>query len=288
MRTAGQIIDGLNILLKRVIKYADISHWLRGWVQGCLAGGVMSGSGGLVKEGGGTFTLSGANDYSGGTLVSGGTVVAANNVALDIGAATIGAGGTLKVQDNVTLGNALLMLDGSTLSGNGTVTESVTVGQGATLSPGNSPGTLHGSDFVWGSGAHYHFEVNDFAGTAGTNWDLLSLTGGLSITATVGNPFIIDLSSLEPTNVAGLAAHFSASSPYDLLLAWADGGITGFDPSRFAVNSADFQNPVYGGQWSVALESNGLYLHFANAIPEPGTLALFGIGAFGLLRRRRG
>jgi len=247
--------------------------------------------GSITKLGTGTLVLNGNSGgtygYAGGTTISAGTVQAGSDGALGKGTATVEAGGTLNVKDNVTLGNALLLLDGSTLSGNGTVTSTVTLVHGSTLSPGNSPGTLHGTDFVWGAGGHYHFEVNDFTGTAGTNWDLLSLTGGLSITATSGDPFIIDLVSLDLTNVAGLAAHFSASSPYDLLLAWADGGITGFDPALFAVNSADFQNPVYGGLWSIVLESNGLYLHFANAIPEPGTLALLGIGAIGLLRRRR-
>ena len=120
---------------------------------------------------------------------------------------------------NASLGNALLLLDGSTLSGDGTVTSTVTVGEGVSLSPGNSPGTFHGTDFVWGAGGHYQFEVNDFTGTAGTNWDQLSLTGGLSITATAGSPFVIDLVSLDPTNVAGMAANFSANSTYDLLLA---------------------------------------------------------------------
>lgn len=37
-------------------------------------GGIMSGSGGLVKTGPGTFTLSGANTYAGGTVVSDGTL----------------------------------------------------------------------------------------------------------------------------------------------------------------------------------------------------------------------
>ena len=252
--------------------------------------GVVSGSGGVVKQGTGTFTLSGANDYSGGTLVSGGTVVVANNVALGTGTATVGAGGTLKVDDNTSLGNALLLLDGSTLSGDGTVTSNVTVGEGATISPGNSPGTFHGTDFNWGGGGHYHFEVNDFTGTAGTNWDLLSLTGGLNITATAGSPFVIDLASLDPTNVAGMAAHFSAGQTYNLLLAWADTGITGFDPTLFSVNSTDFLNPVNGGVWSIVNQTNGVYLHFAGSgdVPEPNTLALLGLGALGWLRRRRG
>ena len=249
--------------------------------------------GSITKLGSGTLVLngnsSGTYGYAGGTSINAGTVEAGSNGALGKGTVTVGAGGTLKVDANASLGNALLLLDGSTLSGDGTVNSTVTVGQGATLSPGNSPGTFHGTDFVWGTGGHYHFEVNDFTGTAGTNWDLLSLTGGLSITATAGNPFVIDLVSLDPTNVAGLATNFSANSTYDLLLAWATGGITGFDPTLFSVNSTAFQNPTNGGVWSIVNQTNGVYLHFAGSgdVPEPGTLALLGIGAFGWLRKRR-
>lgn len=44
--------------------------------------GVISGSGGLEKEGTGTFTLTGANSFTGRTLVSGGTLVLASGASL--------------------------------------------------------------------------------------------------------------------------------------------------------------------------------------------------------------
>ena len=63
-----------------------------------------------------------------------------------------------------------------------------------------------------------------------------------------------------------MAAHFSAGQTYDLLLAWATGGITGFDPALFSVNSTGFQNPVNGGGWSIVNQTKGVYLHFAASV----------------------
>jgi len=57
----------------------------------------LSGQGGLVKQGSGTLTLSGANSYRGGTVITGGTLVAASAGALGDGRVQVGAAGTLSV-----------------------------------------------------------------------------------------------------------------------------------------------------------------------------------------------
>jgi fibronectin-binding autotransporter adhesin len=43
--------------------------------SGTTIGGIITGSGGLIKTDSNTLTLSGANDYTGGTLISAGTLV---------------------------------------------------------------------------------------------------------------------------------------------------------------------------------------------------------------------
>jgi outer membrane autotransporter protein len=58
--------------------------------------GSMSGTGGLVKDGTSTFTLSGTNTYSGGTTVSGGMLSATNGGALGSGDVTVETGATLQ------------------------------------------------------------------------------------------------------------------------------------------------------------------------------------------------
>ena len=56
--------------------------------------GALSGSGGMIKDGAGTLTLSGTNTYAGGTLVKAGTLAVSTANSLGSGAVTIN-GGTL-------------------------------------------------------------------------------------------------------------------------------------------------------------------------------------------------
>ncbi|WP_080571242.1 autotransporter-associated beta strand repeat-containing protein [Comamonas testosteroni] len=61
-------------------------------------GGAIGGTGGIVKQGSGTETLTGANTYTGGTTINAGTIA-------------IGAGGSLSNQGTVNLANAGTSLD---------------------------------------------------------------------------------------------------------------------------------------------------------------------------------
>ncbi|MBR1207141.1 autotransporter domain-containing protein [Bradyrhizobium sp. AUGA SZCCT0051] len=108
---------------------------------------------GLTKIGTGTFTLSGANTYTGPTTVNGGTLAVNGSI---ISSTTVNAGGTL--------------------GGNGTVGDT-TINADGTLSPGNSIGllTVQGN-LVFASAASYLVEVSP------TNADRTNVTG----TATLG------------------------------------------------------------------------------------------------------
>ena len=65
-------------------------------------GGVISGSGSLVKTGNGALTLSNSNSYTGGTTISAGTLVAANASALGTGAVTVEKDATLTFATTVS------------------------------------------------------------------------------------------------------------------------------------------------------------------------------------------
>ena len=74
-----------------------------------LGGGVLGGSGQLVKNGSGTLTLGGSNSFSGGTFINGGTIILSNDLANQFGFGT-GAvtlnGGTLTMHDDASTSNS--------------------------------------------------------------------------------------------------------------------------------------------------------------------------------------
>jgi uncharacterized repeat protein (TIGR01451 family) len=150
---------------------------------------------------------------------------------------------------------------------------------------GAAPGTDNVGAQAWAGGGTLVWEINDATGTAGGDpgWDLLNITGGLNITATAGNKFTIDLTTLTLANVAGPAANFDNATDYTWVLAKTTEGITGFDAAAIALAGANFQNPLGTGLFSVELANagNDLVVRFvhpaaitvqpANASAECGT-----------------
>ncbi len=231
--------------------------------------GVISGNGALTKSGAGTLTLSGTNTYSGATTLSAGTLKLSGSAA-----------------------NSAFTVAGGILSGSGTL-GALTVDDGGTLAPGNSPGTLHAGATTFASGGSYLWEINNVDGTAGADpgWDLLAVTGGLTISATNADPFIIDVTSLTSGNVAGLATGFSTSASYSFTLVSTTTGISGFSADKFTVNTSGFAN-AFDGTWALALANGGndLALTYTgvSAVPEPSTYALLaGFAALGIVTWRR-
>jgi autotransporter-associated beta strand protein len=216
--------------------------------------GAMTGSGSLTKSGTGTVTLTGASSYAGATDVAAGTlVVNANNSA---------ATGPLSVAS------------GATLAGSGTHGGAVALNAGSTVSPGNSPGTFTAASGTWAGGANYNWQLTNATGSAGTDWDLFSFTGGLDITATSGSPFLVNLWTLSGTgpDVNGSASNFNSNASYAWRMATAGGGVTGFAADKFIVNTAatngaaGFANAVGSGQFSVANVGNDLNVVFTPAV----------------------
>ncbi len=236
--------------------------------------GVISNTGSLAKVGTGTLTLTGANTFSGGTTISAGTLRANNSTgsATGTGTVTVNSGGTL--------------------AGTGTVSGATTLNSGGRISPGNSPGTLATGSQTWAGGAGYIWEINDATGVSGTNYDLLSISGTLTVNATSSNRFTFSPVSLLAGNTAGNVVNFNSASNYTYTVVTTTGGIVGFDAAAFTIDSSGFTNSVGGGTWSLALanSSKDLQLSFtaASAIPEPSTYAaLAGLAALGLAVHRR-
>jgi|GEM_PF-1318238 len=164
--------------------------------------GVISGVGGsLQKVGTGTFTLSGANTYSGGTTLTAGNLVTSHDSALGTGALTLG-GGTLQaggasprtlanditVTANSAIGGSAspdLILNGSVALNAGTLTVSKL---GYTTLAGiiSGGGNLTKS----GTGTLTLSEANTYTGNTRVTGGILNAVGGANRLGTIGIVYI--------------------------------------------------------------------------------------------------
>jgi autotransporter-associated beta strand protein len=251
---------------------------------------IISGGGELNQLGTGTTELTGSStSYTGPTTVSAGTLLV--NGSIQNSAVTVDNGGTL--------------------GGAGTVGV-LTILDGGTVSPGNSPGNLSvAGNVAWNGGGNYNWQIYDATGAAGLGWDLITSGGSLDLTSlTSANKFNLNLWSLSgitPADTNGPALNFNNTQSYTWTILTAGGPITGFSADYFNINvgatngTEGFLNSLGGGSFSlVTHDAQGgspfdLNLVFTPGgdpgVPEPGTWAaaalLAGGAAFARWRKRK-
>ena len=242
----------------------------------------------LVKTGTGQWSLSGANTYTGATEVREGTLQISSGGSIT-STATISNTATLLV--NGTAG-AVTVNSGGSLGGSGTNNGAVTLISGSLLKPGNSPGNLTAASSVWNAGATYEWQITSLTGTAGTDWDLFTVTDGLN-----GGLNLSALSSSSTFNLsldsAGALAGFSDTSEYTWTFAKA-ASITGLSSTDAGTDISNLFNilatnfnggagPVNGFKVVVGETSGGYTSLNLKAVPEPSASSLMGIGLAALM-----
>ena len=274
--------------------------------------GALSGTGSVVKTNSGAVTFSGANSYSGGTLVAGGTLIGdtrslqgaiTNNAAVTFSQTTngsytglmSGAAGTLTKSGSgtVTLTANNTHTGATTVSGgrlivNGSQTNSaVTVNNGASLggsgtvgaltvsgllAPGNSIGTLSAGNTVFNGGGSFELEIFDWVNTAGTGWDLLAITGNLTLSNTSGSQFAINLVSLTNSTTPGLSTDWNPNVNFTNTFITYSGSLLGtsFASSLFTVNTGSFSNTI-NGTFSITNVTGGLALLYTTSFSPPSS-----------------
>jgi autotransporter-associated beta strand protein len=235
----------------------------------------------LAKKGSGTFTLSGAHTYTGGTTLNAGTLVLNNNSSAGDAAAGISVSGssaaTLQINSGITVANNIVFSN-TNASSKGAYTTG-TSGSLSSSFAGGTPDTT--VSFLGGTSAAGGTLEMSFAGSSLATNDFVRrsdvfTTGGI---ATAGDTYVLSL-------FGGLASDSFLARLDDSTNSWIAAG-TNFLGS-IAYNSGTHILGDYGfdstnnSVWAVVNYGDS----FA-AVPEP-TSALAGLllGA-GLLRRKR-
>jgi autotransporter-associated beta strand protein len=262
--------------------------------------GTLGGSGNVLVSPGaalvGNATLSGATTLpAGGSLgVSGNTLSLGSTLSVT-GTNSIVSGATLNVSGNTTVSAGVFSVNGTlggsgakfvtagaTLGGNGTILGVTTIGDSATLAPGNSPGLLtFDGDLTFNHvDAKAVFEIN---GTGrGSAYDAVNISGALAYDGDLTVSFGYS-PSVPPDTVFNLFDFATESGDFDSI------SIAGTYTASLSRAGDLWSGTDAGGTVAFSFDQTSGDLT-VSAIPEPSAFAILsGFSAIGLaaLRRRR-
>jgi autotransporter-associated beta strand protein len=234
-----------------------IETWGNTTLSGIVTGSVstaagITGTGGLVKSGSGSLTLTGTNTYTGITQVAGGTLLVDGSITRS----------TVIVNSGATLGGS-----GGSIGNGG---NQLYVDDGGTLAPGASAGvlTINGSATIAGTYAY------EFAGAGGgTNTDLLQVGGTLTLSGAE-----LSLTNLGTYAVGDKFTLISYVTLFGEFTGYTDDEEFTFGGGSWRINYDDSFPGLNGG--------TGPLFVTVTAVPEVSAAWLWLAGVVAMARRR--
>lgn len=243
--------SGANTIIGPVQLNGGVVFW--GGGTSLTLGGVVSGTGSLIKNGSYSLILSNANNYTGNTTVDAGTLVLTNNGSIATSPnITVASGATLSA-------STLILASGQTLQGNGTVSGNLSVSPGAAVAPAGAPGTLTITGAATLSGVT-SLQLNKGGGTNGVlSAGTINYGGTLVLTNISGSLAAGDQFQLfSAGSYGGVFSNIAPTIP-DANLAWNTNGL------NTGVLSVVSQ-PTLRPQMNIIVGVNGLVLSGSNGI----------------------
>ncbi|MGC7404479.1 autotransporter-associated beta strand repeat-containing protein [Pandoraea pneumonica] len=224
--------------------------------------GVFHGTGGIVKNGTGVQTLTGASDFSGGTTLNAGGLIVGNNAALGTGALTVANNTTLDSTQAVTLGNNVNLAGTLTILGSNDLTlDGILSSVGGLTKSGNATLTLGGN--------------NTFSGATTVNAGTLALAAGASLNAAgtvdIAGGATLDLSAGNGTQTIGTLNGAGTVNLGNVVTQ-----LGGASNDTFSGNIAGTGSVVKIGAGTQTLTGQNTYT--GGTTVQAGTLALSGAG----------
>lgn len=252
-----------------------------GEVSGVIAdnAGNVAGTINLTKEGAGTWTLSGANTYTGTTTVTAGKLLV-NGTNAGAGAMIVGATGTFGGTGSIG-GNLDMLADGSTFT---------TSFSGGTIDPLAVTGNIDLSSLtnaltVTGTGVGSSWDIITYGGTLTGTFD--TVTAGYSVdTATPG--VVKLLASGGPSNVPGDYDNNGTVGTSDYTL-WKNNFGNSIAGLLQNVNPTKVGATIDASDYTFWRDrKNAAALVSSSAVPEPATWVLVGLGLAAVSLRQLG
>ncbi len=161
--------------------------------------GVLSGAGTFTKTGTGTQSLSGFNTYNGQIVVNNGMLHVTTTGRINSATGVTINAGEFKYNSSTPYTGGAITFNGGTISGTGTIGQAVSGGSGTFISPGNSPGAqTYSAGINFSGGMTYVWQLGAYGTSAGTDSDLLNVTGGALTVGGSSNLSIVFDNSANP------------------------------------------------------------------------------------------